>query len=115
MEHRWGARRAVDEPVRLTAGGTLVVLGRMQDVSHSGAFILTCARIRPLMLVEIELGRASPGGGRGGGRIPAFVVRNAADGVGVEWCEYAPVGIQGLFAVSEGRLPSRSAASSGDC
>ena len=115
MEHRWGERRSVNQPVRLTAGGRLVVLGRLQDVSHSGAFIVTCARINPLMLVEVELGHGSPGGGRGGCRIPAFVVRNAADGVGVEWCEYAPAGIEVLFAVSAGTLPSRSAASCGDC
>jgi hypothetical protein len=81
MEHRWGERTSVDMPVRLRthAGGTGV--GRLADVSTSGAFVRTEGPLAPLSCLDILIN---------GHAVPTFVVRNRAEEVGLEWCDLAP-------------------------
>jgi hypothetical protein len=89
MEHRWGARVAVDFPVRVKALRFSVNDARLADLSVSGARIEAKIEARLLSCVQIAIvlprwpGRASP-------LIEAYVARNYEDGFGIEWCEFAP-------------------------
>jgi PilZ domain len=89
MEHRWGQRVAVDLAIRIAGRPYNVRAARLADLSSSGAFIKVCADLRPLSRVQIaialphKLTRPTP-------MVAAYVVRRCKDGIGVEWCEYAP-------------------------
>lgn len=96
MEHRWGKRSVLDAAVRLLSGSRTVVSGRITNASLSGAFIRTDARLPAFGYVLVELNRNGWSHGAPA-RIPAYVVRQTPDGVGVEWCEFAPLAITSLL------------------
>jgi PilZ domain len=89
MEHRWGQRLSVDLAVRIAGRPYNVRSARLADLSASGAYIKVHADLRPLSRVQIaialphKLTRPTP-------MVAAYVVRRCKDGIGVEWCEYAP-------------------------
>jgi hypothetical protein len=89
MEHRWGERTLLDQPVRLDARPRLIAVGRLRNASLSGGYVET-AGIMPLGIrlhVELEWiywKRAEHC------RIPAHVVRADENGLALEWCEFAP-------------------------
>jgi hypothetical protein len=87
MEHRWGERLPVRTSVRLHCA-KWDTGGQLRDASLSGAFIHTRLQIPAWTHVELEVG---------GTRIGTYVVRVAADGIGVEWSEFAPLPIRGLL------------------
>ena len=89
MEHRWGERVAVSLSVELSCGSTPPVAGSLENVSASGAFVRTLERGPPRGPVEVIF--ADPGLPHGRAvRLAAFVVRETAAGVGIEWREFAP-------------------------
>jgi len=102
MEHRWGERVAVDIPVRITGHPFTIRMGRLSNLSVSGAFILADVDVRPLsrILVSIELPRRPK---REAPSIPAFVARKLKDGIGIEWCEFKPPAINRLLQSSAAR------------
>jgi hypothetical protein len=89
MEHRWGQRFTVDIAVRLGSRPYAVRTGRLMDLSMSGASIKIGMELRLLSRVQVALvlpsrfPRATP-------VISAYVARRHRDGVGVEWCDFAP-------------------------
>jgi hypothetical protein len=89
MEHRWGQRLTVDLAIRIAGRPYNVRPARLTDLSASGAYIKVCADLRPLSRVQIaialphRLTHPTP-------MVAAYVVRRGRDGIGVEWCEYAP-------------------------
>lgn len=88
MEHRWGERVALRQTVELFFGSSPPVVGSLENVSSSGAFVRTAGRRPPRGPVEVILRedrsvRRQP-------RLPAYVVRETDSGVGIEWCEFAP-------------------------
>jgi hypothetical protein len=89
MEHRCGNRMAIDLPVRISTAG-FTGTGVLRNLSSSGAFVETSLPLEPLSMVRVEVPR---GGLRGSGGADArgLVVRVDAAGVGIEWCEVAPV------------------------
>jgi len=97
MEHRWGKRSALDIPVRLRLRSGAVDAGRIANASLSGVFVRTPARLPVFthVLVELEVGGAQQSRPH---CIPAYVVRAAPDGVGLEWSEFAPPAIATLLA-----------------
>jgi hypothetical protein len=96
VEHRWGRRIRVRVAVRLIAETGEPVLGHIDDVSISGAFVST-ARSVPLW-VRLEVEFARPGElGRELERVAAQVTRRTRDGVGIEWCELAPRAVRALL------------------
>ncbi len=107
MEHRWGKRCALDIGVRLCLGSGAVVAGRIANASLSGSFVHTACRLLPFtrVIVELESG-ARPNTPQ---RIGAYVVRAAPDGLGLEWCDFAPDAIATLLARTNA-VRSRSAA-----
>ncbi len=89
MEHRWGRRVPIRVPVRLFAESGGCVLGEIQNISISGAFVRT---VRPVPLwARLEVEALLPGSlGRDLERIAAHVTRRTTGGVGIEWCQLAP-------------------------
>jgi hypothetical protein len=97
MEHRWGKRAVLDIGVRLCLGSGAVDTARVANASLSGAFVRTASRLPAFTRVVVELDgdsarQSAPQ------RIPAYVVRTASDGLGLEWHEFAPPAIAALLA-----------------
>jgi hypothetical protein len=89
MEHRWGQRIALERLVRLTARPPALGIGRIRNLSLSGAWVSTNLPLAPGALVYLV--EEPPGGGSASGAgIEAFVVRCDESGIGIEWCEAAP-------------------------
>src|SRR5580698_10138729 len=100
MEHRWGQRFAVDIAVRLGSRPYAVRTGRLMDLSVSGASINIGMDLRLLSRVQValvlpsRLSWATP-------VISAYVARRHRDGVGVEWCDFAPQAVCELLRSCE--------------
>jgi PilZ domain len=92
MEHRWGERFSANVAVRLHLGSGIVVKGRLADVSVSGAFVVTETQVPVLSRVFVELGIASSE--PGAQLVPAYVMREAPNGIGLEWVELSPSAIR---------------------
>jgi hypothetical protein len=96
MEHRWGERVGVDIPVRITAHHFTVRPGRLANLSVSGAFIKAAFELRLLSRIQvaIELPHRSK---HEAPTVAAYVARKFKDGIGIEWCEFAPAAISRLL------------------
>ncbi|MEO7774103.1 MAG: PilZ domain-containing protein [Steroidobacteraceae bacterium] len=94
MEHRCGDRHPANLPVRLFLSPQEVLLGRVRDISLSGAFVQTWRELPSLSRVFVELRRVNAAGRATRQRIPAYIVRNAATGVGIEWADFAPASVR---------------------
>jgi hypothetical protein len=102
MERRWGNRLVLDETVRVTREREDVGIARLHEVSLSGGFIYTRRRIPAMTRLQLEL---PEGGSQSERTIEAFVVRVCEDGVGLEWCEFAPPGVVQLMVTRQRRFP----------
>jgi hypothetical protein len=94
MEHRWGQRFSVDIPVHLGCRPAAIGLGRIRDLSMSGAYVTTA--LRPALFAHVEVtldfdGSTQPRS------LTGFVVRHDADGVGVEWGQFGTAQIAALL------------------
>jgi hypothetical protein len=89
VEHRWGSRTAIDVPVRFIVPPATIGTGRITNVSMTGAFLETCALLRPMSLLYVEMIQVPNGHGGRSKRLSACVVRRTETGVGIEWCEAA--------------------------
>jgi hypothetical protein len=96
MEHRWGERIRIELPVRITAHPFAVRAGRLLNVSVSGAFLKVDFPLRPLSRIQVMFDQPqrvkceAPA-------IAAYVARRYKDGVGIEWCEFAPPAVSKLL------------------
>ncbi|MHB8815942.1 MAG: PilZ domain-containing protein [Steroidobacteraceae bacterium] len=100
MEHRWGERVALRLTVELLFSSSPPVVGSLENVSSSGAFVRTAGRRPPRGPVEVILdARAQEDRSvrRQAPRLPAYVVRETDSGVGIEWCEFAPRAVRELI------------------
>jgi hypothetical protein len=88
MEHRWGRSQPTNLMVRFIVMSGMTGVGRLLNISSTGAFLATTARLRPLSLVYLEPA-AAPFWEIQSRRIAASVVRQDAIGVGLEWCDAA--------------------------
>ena len=88
MEHRWGQRQPINLMVRFFAMSGMTGVGRLMNISSSGAFLATTSPLRRLALVYLEPA-AAPFWEIQSRRIAASVVRRDEIGVGLEWCEAA--------------------------
>ena len=92
MEHRWGRRFPLNAAVKLRLRTGAVVAGRIANASISGAFVNAASGLPIYTYVLLDLD--SDGARQSGPEcIPAYVVRVALDGVGLEWGEFAPPAI----------------------
>lgn len=99
MEHRWGTRYSLDVPVRFTDGCGAPSVGRLRDVSLSGAFLHCRA---PLwLLAPVQLSIPVEGFSLA---LRCSVVRKAEDGYGLEWRDAETVDLDLLLALAGSRL-----------
>lgn len=92
MEHRWGRRQDFYQVVSVRAAGWRV-LAQVRNISLSGAY-LRCALPRAgitRLRVEFKLQRETV-------ELLAYVVRRTADGIGIEWGEFASDTVARLLA-----------------
>jgi hypothetical protein len=101
MEHRWGARTRIHVPIRLRPiHSPLEGIGRLTDLSLSGGFIVDFS-IRRLARIQVMFDsplRLRPE------MLLAFVTRVSTEGIGIEWCEFAPRPVKELLRSV--RIPS---------
>jgi PilZ domain len=102
VEHRWGRRFSLDIAVRLRRTAGAAINGRIINTSLSGAFVRTDCHLPPFthVLLDLDGDAASRGQPQS---IEAYVVRASREGVGLEWCEFAPPAIVGLIAHASSR------------
>ena len=93
MEHRWGSRKEVSLPVALQRPGESPLRARIEDLSLSGAKLRLSAPLPRLARWDVRIGEHL---------VPAWVVRRTANGVGVEWCEFAPAVIATILRAPTG-------------
>jgi hypothetical protein len=109
MEHRWGRRLISQIPVRLrclqSPDSGCRCLGRLKEVSASGALIRTELGICPAAAIAIET--LSPALGLQQRELPASVVRASPGELAVEWMEFASTGVSAVM--TETMLTSGSA------
>jgi hypothetical protein len=88
MEHRWGIRRPCLARVSVSAGSGITGIGRLRNVSMSGAFLETAL---PLPLyAQLAVAVLHGDGSSHVLEFPAVVVRHEPGGVGLEWCDANP-------------------------
>jgi PilZ domain len=103
LEQRWGRRFRVNIPVRVSAGALARVDGRMKNLSLSGALMKSDCDLRLHTRIEvyIELPPPSPRAAV----VEAHVSRKLKEGVGIEWCEFAPNIVKDLLRSPSVRFP----------
>jgi hypothetical protein len=96
MDTRLGERVALHLVINIVASRPrLVSSGRLMNLSRSGAFIAGCdLQLFSLVQVDLDPHRASPPDEPG---LSAYVTRVDKDGVGIEWCEFAPPAVTALL------------------
>lgn len=82
VEHRWGKRIPADVDVQIFADPASAGRGRLRNISISGGLIETATRIAVLSRLQLTIPATSC---RGPLTIHAVLVRNAVNGIGVEW------------------------------
>jgi hypothetical protein len=103
LEHRWGERVRVNIPVHVSVAALVRVDACVKNLSLSGALInAECdLRLHSLIEVRIELPPPSPRAAV----IKAHVSRKFKEGVGIEWCEFAPNIVKELLRSPSVRFP----------
>jgi PilZ domain len=100
---RWGQRIAVDIPVQVAADASPAIHGHLKNLSLSGALMGADYELRLHAYIEISI--KLPETGRSSLRLMARVTRNSKDGIGVEWCEFAPSAVKDLLRSTSIQLP----------
>jgi hypothetical protein len=103
MEHRWGERIRMDMPVRVSADEVAGILGRMRNLSLSGALLRIDANLRLNALIEVSV--ELPQQSHPPAILLAHVSRKGKEDVGIEWCEFAPIVVKDLLRSPSMRLP----------
>jgi hypothetical protein len=88
MEQHRGQRHSTDATVRIFTRPHTIGVGRVLDVSATGAFLETALALRPQSLLYLEPISLVPAG-RASERIAATVVRCTPKGVGLAWYVFA--------------------------
>jgi hypothetical protein len=98
MERRWGNRLLLNERVRVTRDRLVLGFACLHEVSLSGAFLKASwplpAMTRICVLLPDRNGDSTI-------RLEAYVVRQETDGVGLEWCDFAPPVIAQIMEASK--------------
>ena len=111
MEHRWGKRQSTDVRVRFVSHAKIGT-GCLSNVSVTGAFMKTKVHLRLLSVLNLSIASHSrKGKGKG---VAAFVVRQDATGVGLEWCEAGQISIEARLALLAGDLEVQIAGDADD-
>jgi hypothetical protein len=102
MEHRWGERVRVNIPVHVSAAAVAGFGGCMKNLSLSGALVKSDCELRLHSQIEVHIELPSP---PCIAIVKAHVSRKLKEGVGIEWCEFAPTIVKNLLRSSSVRFP----------
>jgi hypothetical protein len=102
MEHRWGERVRVNIPVHVSAATLAGFDGCVKNLSLSGALMKADCELRLHSLIEVHL--ELPPSPRAA-VLMAHVSRKLKEGVGIEWCEFAPTIVKDLLRSPSIRFP----------
>jgi hypothetical protein len=103
-EGRWGERVEVNIPVQVSADFFAGADGCMKNLSLSGALMKANVDLRLHSLIEVSIKTPSPL--QRAEAITAYVSRKTKEGVGVEWCEFAPSVVKDLLRSPSIPLPN---------
>jgi hypothetical protein len=103
-EGRWGERVKVNIPVRVSAEAFVGADGCMKNLSLSGALMTANVDLGLHSLIEVNIKMPSPW--QRAEPITGYVSRRTKEGVGVEWCEFAPTIIKDLLRTPLIPLPN---------
>ena len=103
-ESRWGDRVRVNIPVQVSVNALWGADGWMKNLSLSGALMKANVDLGLHPLVEVSVKTPLPP--QRAETIAAYVSRRTKDGVGVEWCEFAPSVVKDLLRSPSIPLPS---------
>jgi hypothetical protein len=102
-ESRWGDRVRVNIPVQVSADALAGADGCMTNLSLSGALVKADVDLGLNALIHVSIKMPPPS--QRAAAITAYVCRKAGQGVGVEWCEFAPSVVKDLLRSPSIRLP----------
>jgi hypothetical protein len=103
LEHRWGERIRVNIPVHVSAAALARVDGCMKNLSLSGALMKSDSDLRLHTLIEVRIDLPPPSPRVA--VVKAHVSRKLKEGVGIEWCEFAPTVVKDLLRSPSVRFP----------
>ena len=104
-ESRWGDRVRVNIPVQVSARALTGTDGYMKNLSLSGALVKADVNLGVLhALIQVSINMPSPS--PQAAAITAYISRKTKEGVGVEWCEFAPSVVKDLLRSPSIPLPS---------
>src|ERR1700732_321564 len=95
MEHRWGERVRVNIPVQVSGAALAGVGGCMRNLSLSGALMKADCELRLHSLIEVRIELPLPPPRVA--VVKAHVARTLNEGVGIEWCDFAPSVVRDLL------------------
>jgi hypothetical protein len=101
-ESRWGDRVRVNIPVQVSTNALADGVGRMKNLSLSGALVKADVDWGLHTLIKVRFQMPS----QRATAITAYVSRKTVEGVGVEWCEFAPSVVKDLLRSPSISLPS---------
>jgi PilZ domain len=102
-ESRWGDRARVNIPVQVSANAVTGADGCMKNLSLSGALVKADVDLELHALIQVSIKMPPPS--QRSAAITAYVSRKAKEGVGVEWCEFAPGVVKDLLRSPSIPLP----------
>ena len=102
-ESRWGDRVRVNIPVQVSVNAWWGADGCMKNLSLSGALVKSDVDLGLNTLIKVSIKMSSPS--QRAEAITAYVSRKAGEGVGVEWCEFAPSVVKDLLRSPSIPLP----------
>jgi PilZ domain len=95
QESRWGERVKVNIPVQLSADTLTGAEGFMRNLSLSGALVKADVELGLHSLIKVSI--KMPPQSQRAEAVPAYVSRRLEEGVGIEWCEFAPTVVKDLL------------------
>ena len=107
MEHRHGRRSTLDVSGRLHLSSGRVIEGRLKNASLSGALMHINGPVPVLSRVVVEVDNDELRQAQLH-LISGHVVREAAEGAGIEWTEFAPAAVVVLLSWAAARLPANA-------
>lgn len=96
-ECRWGDRVLVNIPVQVSVNAVTSTDCCMKNLSLSGALLKADVDFGLNALVKVSITMPPPS--QRAAAVTAYISRSAKEGVGVEWCEFAPTVIKDLIRV----------------
>jgi PilZ domain len=101
-ESRWGDRVRVNIQVQVSANA-LSADGYLENLSLSGGLVKADVDLGLHALIQVSINLPSPA--QRAAAITAYVSRRAKEGIGVEWCKFAPSIVKDLLRSPSISLP----------